>query len=310
MAETTAIEWCDSTFNPWTGCTKISPACDHCYAEGWAKRSGAVQWGNHPRRRTTHAYWRNPVKWQEHAVAFFAEHGRRRRVFCASLADVFDNQVDPEWRRDLFALIRACPDLDWLLLTKRPQNIIRLSLLAGGLPWNVALGTTVEDQPRAGLNLPHLLAAKSALSPLYAFVSTEPLLGRLDLWPWLDPHQLYRSRLDWVIAGGESGSGARPMHVEWVRGLRDQCQQANTPFLFKQWGCWVTFYDRDVDDPDWRRPPFTDGQMGSGATRYLNLAGGTGFHGERVTAVRNVGKKAAGRLLDGVEHNGFARTAA
>ena len=116
MAETTSIEWTDRTFNPWTGCTKISPGCDHCYAEGWSKRSGQVKWGNHPRKRTTEAYWKAPHAWQKEADTFQLRNGRRQRVFCASLADVFDNQVDPAWRADLFELIRSTPDLDWQLL--------------------------------------------------------------------------------------------------------------------------------------------------------------------------------------------------
>jgi protein gp37 len=124
MGEYSKIEWTDHTFNPWTGCTKISPACDHCYAEAWSKRTGLVRWENHPRGRTTESYWKEPIKWN--ARAFKREHGHWPRVFCASLADLFDNQVPLEWRGDLFALIRECPRLDWLLLTKRPQNIKKM----------------------------------------------------------------------------------------------------------------------------------------------------------------------------------------
>src|SRR5258706_3411810 len=132
MAAASKIEWTDSTFNPWVGCTKIArvrskpSACDFCYAEKWAKRSGQVSWGNHPRRRTTESYWKAPVAWNGRASEFQSKFGRRQRVFCASLADVFDNQVDPIWRCDLFELIRACDQLDWLLLTKRPQNIRKM----------------------------------------------------------------------------------------------------------------------------------------------------------------------------------------
>jgi protein gp37 len=121
MAENTAIEWADHTFNPWTGCTKVSPACDHCYAESWAKRSGTVRWGpGEPRRRTTDANWRQPLKWNAQAQ----REGRRFRVFCASLADVFDNEVPVQWRVDLFRLIASTPHLDWLLLTKRIGNAL------------------------------------------------------------------------------------------------------------------------------------------------------------------------------------------
>jgi protein gp37 len=146
MAETSKIEWTDATFNPWVGCTKISPACDHCYAEGWAKRAGNPELWQGERRRTSVANWRMPVKLNAKAMA----EGRRRRVFCASLADVFDNQVPAEWRADLWALIRATPMLDWQLLTKRPQNIARMLPANWGKGWpNVWLGTTVENQTEA-----------------------------------------------------------------------------------------------------------------------------------------------------------------
>lgn len=132
MAETTGISWCDSTFNPFIGCTKVSPGCDHCYAEALMdKRWHKVQWGaGQPRQRTSAANWKQPLKWEREAAAFMAEHGRRRRVFCASLADVFDNEVPSEWRADLFALIRATPNLDWLVLTKRVGNVVPMLRLA------------------------------------------------------------------------------------------------------------------------------------------------------------------------------------
>lgn len=121
MAANSKIEWTDHTFNPWLGCSKISPSCAHCYAEGWAKRSGLVKWGDHPRRRTSAANWREPLKWNRAAEAA----GERRRVFCASLADVFEDREELKpWRYDLWRLIEATPSLDWLLLTKRPENCL------------------------------------------------------------------------------------------------------------------------------------------------------------------------------------------
>lgn len=259
MAEETGIEWTDSTFNPWWGCTKISPACDHCYAADLDKRTGGNHWGNVPRRRTSEKNWNEPRRWQKKAAEFMAKHGRRRRVFCASMADIFDNQVPEEWRASLWALILDCPDLDWLLLTKRPQNI------AGMLPefWNevkasIWLGTTVEDQKRAEQNIPHLLKHDSAVR----FLSCEPMVGEIDLMRiafsmhgygplWAEPltgwtrgtGHGYRERdlpnkIDWVIAGGESGPHARVADPAWFRQLRDQCAEAGTPFLFKQWGNW------------------------------------------------------------------------
>jgi protein gp37 len=122
VGEYSKIEWTDHTFNPWVGCTNISPGCDHCYAESWAKRSGLVRWGNHARRRTSVNYWKAPLVWNGRAEAFGRTHGHRPRVFCASLADVFDNQVPESWRSDLFALARQCAALDWLILTKRPPE--------------------------------------------------------------------------------------------------------------------------------------------------------------------------------------------
>lgn len=227
MAKTTGIEWTDSTFNPWIGCTKIAPACDHCYAAALDKRMGAVtHWGDVPRRRTGEHYWHEPLRWQRKAAEFFAEHGRRQRVFCASMADVFDNQIDPAWRIDLWELIRQTPDLDWQLLTKRPQNIRKMLPLAWGeIRGHVWLGTTIEDQDHADQNLPHLLQHDSAVR----FVSCEPLLGPIDI---------KRSALDWIIAGGESGGGARPSDPNWFRSLRDQAAYAGVPFFFKQWGDW------------------------------------------------------------------------
>src|SRR6516165_6791477 len=182
MGVRSKIEWTDSTFNPWVGCTKVArargapSACDFCYAEKWAKRSGQVEWGNYPRRRTTEAYWRSPVIWNNQAQSFQIENGRRRRVFCASLADVFDNQVDTEWRSDLFTLIRACDQLDWQLLTKRPQNIRKMLPRDWytGYP-NVWLGTTAEDAFAYQQRVKQLLKIPAAIR----FVSYEPAMGPL-----------------------------------------------------------------------------------------------------------------------------------
>jgi protein gp37 len=286
MAETTGIEWTDSTFNPWWGCTKISPACDHCYAADLDKRTGGNHWGNVPRRRTGAANWNEPRRWQKKAGEFFAAHGRKRRVFCASMADVFDNQVPTEWRDDLWALIRECPDLDWLLLTKRPQNIAdMLPAFWDDIKASVWLGTTVEDQQRAEQNIPHLLKHDSAVR----FLSCEPMVGPIDLsapvrslanshegvdlgilplrGTYVDAHGVRlistANSINWVIAGGESGPQARVANPVWFRQLRDQCAAAGVPFLFKQWGNW----DEDMQH------------------------------------VRN--KKDAGRSLDGTTHDGY-----
>lgn len=227
MADQTKIEWTDRTFNPWTGCTKISPGCDNCYAEAWSKRSGHVRWGNHPRKRTTEAYWRAPLAWQKAAPEFIATYGRRPRVFCASLADVFDNQVDPAWRVDLFELIRSTPDLDWQLLTKRPQNIAKmLPTDWGERGWsNVWLGFTAEDQLRFDQRKRFIAAIPAAVW----FVSYEPAIGALRITDD-DPAP------DWLIIGGESGPNARPMKAEWVDDALEDCRRRGVAPFFKQWG--------------------------------------------------------------------------
>ncbi len=251
MAENTKIEWADHTFSPWTGCTKVSPACDHCYAEGWAKRSGHVKWGSgQPRRRTSDANWRMPLKWNREAE----RTGVRPRVFCASLADVFDNEVPVPWRQDLFDLIRRCENLDFLLLTKRIGNAkTMMAELAHGndpalslldmmpLP-NVWIGATVVNQEEADRDIPKLLAVPAAKW----FLSIEPMLGPVDLNYVRQRIQAQRSQLaraingetwlDWVIVGGESGPGARPIHPDWVRSIRDQCQAAGVALFVKQMG--------------------------------------------------------------------------
>ena len=259
MSENTKIEWADHTFNPWTGCTKVSPACDHCYAEGWAKRSGHVKWGSgQPRRRTSDANWRMPLKWNREAE----RTGVRPRVFCASLADVFDNEVDPAWRADLFKLIADTRNLDWLLLTKRVGNVMKMAnevadmprlgshtghLIAhqwrnGSPPKNVWLGATVVNQEEADRDIPKLLAVPAAKR----FLSIEPMLGpmllpfeRLREWnriALMNQQEHAVLRIDWVIVGGESGPGARPMSPDWARSIRDQCAAAGVALFVKQMG--------------------------------------------------------------------------
>lgn len=238
MGARSKIEWTDSTFNPWVGCTKVArakgapSACDFCYAEKWAKRSGQVQWGNHPRRRTTAVYWRNPVRWNDQAASFQVKHGRRQRVFCASLADVFDNQVDPTWRADLFSLIRECDQLDWQLLTKRPQNIRKMLPLDwdDGYP-NVWLGTTAEDARAYRQRVAHLLIVPAAIH----FVSYEPAVGPLEQ---LD---IDGSFPDWLIIGGESGVRAdliRRTKPQWARDAIAECRRLGVAPFLKQWGTY------------------------------------------------------------------------
>ena len=224
MAENSGIEWTTHTFNPWIGCTKVSPACDNCYAEVWDNRFGGERWGPHaPRTRTK--TWGNPVKWNRQAEG----QAERPRVFCASLADVFDNHksIDAAWRRELWALIDQTPNLDWLLLTKRPQNVWKFAparWLHNQWPAHVWLGTTVENQSEADRRIPSLLSVPARTR----FLSCEPLIGPVDL-------SRHINGLDWVITGGESGPHYRTADPDWFRSLRDQCGAAGVPFLFKQW---------------------------------------------------------------------------
>jgi len=323
MAENSNIEWCDHTFNPWEGCTKVSPGCANCYAEARNVRfRGGENWGKgKPRRRTSAGNWKLPLRWNKlaefqnqiwekqvsqlggeaNASAAGYVKPRRKRVFCASLADWLDDEVPLEWLADLLDVIRLTPHLDWLLLTKRPQNWRArvTAVLArairdcgesedkytdefysfvknwahGRPPQNVWLGATVEDRKRADERIPSLLMIPAKIR----FLSCEPLLEAVifPTWPGGKPCKF----VDWVICGGESGKGARPMHPDWARSLRDQCREAGVPFLFKQWGEWGSVSE----------------VVGPRAHHY-SRGGAT---------VRLTGKKLAGSLLDGIEHNEF-----
>ena len=374
MGESTKIEWCDHTFNPWIGCSKVHAGCANCYAEAaFDFRLGVADWGpNGSRFLTSEGNWLAPMKWCRAAE----RDGVRRRVFCASLSDVFEewpaekpvlgmnrdvmrrclrckrnypknNRVcdqcnEPGYsanlrisdvRDDLFLLIDATPSLDWLLLTKRPENIPSMwADAASSVPNhqphsdgrdNVWLGTSISDQASADKQIPELLKCRD-LSPVL-FLSVEPLLGPVDLRLYLNKWSCpcichdsthvvacscpcncgHGKAIDWVIVGGESGPNARPMHSTWVRSIRDQCRAAGVPFFFKQWGEWLPISDASIE------------VMQSGdrfdQTDILN----TGLWGDQVTPqicreqadlpelCYRVGKKAAGRLLDGREWSEF-----
>lgn len=336
MAENSNIEWTDHTFNPWIGCTKVSPGCDNCYAAvSTPSRAMKVLWGvGEERHLAASSTWKQPVKWDRAHGEFFASHGRRQRVFCASLADVFDNEVSSLWRAQLFALIAATPNLDWLLLTKRVGNAKEMIQEAMELidvnafypvvkawPWsNVWLGATIINQEEADRDIPKLLGVPAAKR----FLSMEPLLGPVDLWPTLIPHMhkgIDRHALDWVIVGGESRSGARPMHPGWAKSLRDQCAAADVPFLFKQWGEYGTKAMRMTDGQPVFRQFDSFQQWVNKAQTWINggicldrhgteLKNGADMARARdsdafpVTIMHKLGKKAAGRLLDGVLHDG------
>lgn len=283
MGDVTKIEWADRTFNPWEGCQKVGPGCDNCYAETRNARwngGEATNWGpGAPRRRTSAANWRKPLQWDREQAAAKAERPNSHTpippvfVFCASLADVFDNAVPVPWRRDLFDLIQRTPNLTWLLLTKRPGNVIAMAKalaeedlgryaddlgVRSWWPRNAALGCTVVNQEEADRDVPKLLDAKARLNPAFAFLSMEPLLGPVDL------RQITLRRdgqlpsalsnrmgdyilplrgalrdspvLDWLIVGGESGPNARPMDLAWPRDLLQQTEGTGVVFNFKQVG--------------------------------------------------------------------------
>lgn len=222
MGENSKIQWTDHTFNPWIGCQKVSPGCDHCYAEALMdKRYHKVEWGPQgERKRTSQANWRLPLRWAKAA----RKAGERPRVFCASLADVFDNQVDQSWRIDLFDLIGETEELDWLLLTKRPENIAKMLPTNWGDGWsNVWLGTTCEDQATFNRRWPILLTVPAVVR----FISYEPAIGQLSMLG-------HEEKPDWLICGGESGQGHRPMLPHWPYRIMDECTEHSVPFFFKQ----------------------------------------------------------------------------
>ncbi len=318
MGEITGISWCDHTWNPWIGCARVSPACDGCYAAALMGEGGrfsrAVRGGPGAgvgtRTRTGAKTWNDPIRWNRAAEAA----GARRFVFCASLADIFDNAVPADWRAEAFDVMRRTPALTYLLLTKRPGNIVKLSAEAGGLPVNAAIGCTVVTQEEADRDVPKLLAAKGQLKPAFAFLSMEPLLSSVDLTklPWrfnafgepadipvktvdalagrvtswdrafpVQPGEVAPT-LDWVITGGETDQGphkARPTATEWFRTIRDQCARAGVAYHHKQNGEWA---------------PASAMPSRFAATAHQQMEG---------TAVYRVGKDHAGRLLDGELHD-------
>lgn len=268
MAESSGIAWTTSTFNPWIGCTKVGPGCDHCYAENQDSRKrwgGVTHWGpSVPRMRTSRSNWDQVLRWEKKQAQaradFLAGMGAEPepwRVFCASLADVFDNEVDPAWRVELCALIEATPHLSWLLVTKRVSNVAKMVpelWMREGFPRQVRLMVTVVNQQEADRDLPRLLEL-----PVSNGVSYEPAIGAVDFRPWLMSYCDGGSRpgpdgaggvmchrcqgfgcrhLEWVIVGGESAQGApaRPFVIGWARDTLGHCRAAGVPFFMKQLG--------------------------------------------------------------------------
>jgi protein gp37 len=267
----TKIEWTDHTFNPWWGCAMVSLACRLCYAMMMAQRFPGATWGpNGQRRLFGPEHWAEPLAWNRAA----GRMGVRAKVFCASMADVFELRPDLDGERQkLWELIDRTPNLDWLLLTKRPELVKTLAPWGNDWPANVWLGTTIENQEWAEKRLPYLFDVPAKVR----FVSAEPLLGPIDLTtciPAAGP-----SPLHWIIAGGETGHGASPSHPDWFRGLRDYSTDRGIAFFFKQWGVWGP--DLSLDPNPAAKEVFPEILMSP------------------------AGKLLTGRVLDGTVHDGF-----
>lgn len=367
MGELTGISWADHTWNPWIGCTKVSPACDGCYAAalmGDQGRYKRVVWGEPgkgagTRVETSSATFNAPLKWDRAARAA----GVKRFVFVASLADIFDNEVPIEWLAKVFAMMRRTPNLIYLALTKRPQLIVkRFRAACPGEDWpeNVFAGTTTEDQKRLDLNAPAILQAKAALGIPMVFLSMEPLLEGVNVRPYVGPADLpflvagsplcrelpgaelcrrtgphyprefgcrwsdvdnggAVGHVDWVITGGETDQGghkARPTHPDWLRSIRDACAAAGVPYHHKQNGEWAPMDAAGIVEDC----PVTDrwGNVRDWMHRYVVYADDAGaarvrghsFTDHATNLVYRVGKKAAGRALDGVVHDAMPAVAA
>lgn len=302
----TKIEWADRVWNPVTGCTKVSEGCRNCYAERQAKRF----WGErkftdvqcHPERLEQPLHWRKPSK-----------------IFVNSMGDLFHEDVSFEFIKKVWDITSSRLDHSFQILTKRPKRMLEFSQWMAGSddisiaewPRNVWLITSVEDQASADLRIPYLLQTPAAVRG----VSCEPLLGAINIKPYLygwysDPRPVEKDPgIDWVICGGESGSGARPMHPDWARSLRDQCQEAGVPFFFKQWGEWTPIY------PGVKRGGGLTNRPQYYPMEHLNIDGSifntndsiSFMLPKRCVAVYRCRLRAAGRLLDGQEWNEFPK---
>jgi len=334
----TKIEWTDKTWNPLVGCSVVSPGCTNCYAMAMAARLERMNPKLTHYQGLTKIVNGNAVWTGKLALApdhVLTEPLRRKKptmYFVNSMSDLFHESVPDGWIDRVFAVMALCPQHTFQVLTKRAARmrayfdagerggiVATQAIVASGgkfgirkpqwpLP-NIWLGVSAERQQEADARIPDLLSTPAAVR----FVSAEPLLGPIDVTRLDVPDYGYlnalddgyftdgrppRPRLDWVIVGGESGPGARPMHPDWARAIRDQCVAADVPFFFKQWGHWVPELDCDAGDPDDRADYARFLRNGF---RILNLEGGCGFHGERVHVMRPSSKKSAGRLLDGRE---------
>lgn len=299
MAEHSNIEWTDATVNFWWGCTKVGPGCDHCYAETWSERFGGGIWGvGAPRRKIKGAVklihrLDNDYAWwaADHHIGQMHAMGRRR-VFIQSMSDLFDTEVPIEWFEEAWGRIEACDRLHIQIVTKRITVVEKRLAAIGRTDWpkHAGLIISVVNQDEVDRDVPRLLALKAKLGIPWVGLSIEPMLGAIVLRDeWL-------ALLGWVIVGGESGREARPMHPSWARALRDQCAPAGVPFFFKQWGEWA---------------PAGEWYANHRTSLPLRGLGPNGWTDDGAVCAQDpdyvvrVGKKAAGRLLDGAEHSGM-----
>lgn len=299
------IEWTDETWNPVTGCSKVSPGCKNCYAERMSGRLKAM--GQRKYRRgfqlTTHQHELDaPLRWR-----------KPRRVFVCSMSDLFHKDVGVGFLERVFHTMQSCPEHTFQVLTKRPE---RAAELAGVLPWpdNVWVGTSVESAAYE-----HRVEHLARIPARVRFLSCEPLLGAVDV------REVWLSWLSWVIVGGESGPRARPMHPDWPRKLRDDCADAGVPFFFKQWGRHAPWIDPERTEARAQASgretlphAWVDAETGDhgacwihdGDGTWVNWTGDPPFHTEdpgQLAVMAPVGKKAAGRLLDGRTWEEFPR---
>lgn len=345
MGETTAIGWTDATVNFWWGCTKVGPGCDHCYAETWSKRTGGQHWGVGAPRRQIKGAAALIRKLTARAVKDGA-----KRVFIQSMSDLFDLDVPLEWFAEAWCEIEANSTLEIQIVTKRISVVEKRLRDIGRTAWpkHAGLLVTVCNQDEAERDVPRLLALKAKLGIPWVGVSAEPLLGPIDfteieyalgkavvripknvkpmkrfprdtkigdMVKALGGEILYEKGIDWIIAGGESGTGARPMHPGWARAIRDQCAAAGVPFFFKQWG---EFSLHEIAQDGRTTPPvpaefFRDVRPHYWKNGGFVLAGGDepieDVFGSGCIALR-VGKARAGRLLDGRTHDEFPQVRA
>jgi protein gp37 len=236
--ENSKINWTDHTWNPWVGCRSVSAECDHCYADTMVTNRMGRDFGIVQRTKT----WKDPIKWNRKAPALEVELGRRVRVFCASLTDFFIQDADA-WRDEAWEVIRQCPDMDWLILTKRPQLIPSRLPKDWGEGWpHVWLGTTCGVRKSYAR-----LDALREIPAAVRFISAEPLLESMA--------DVNLNGFHWLIAGGESGSGFRPMQDTWATELRDVCEQRRVGFHFKQHSAFKPGQGVELDGKLYREPP-------------------------------------------------------